>query len=96
MTQINTHGLKIDLDSLSKAAENTVNWERNSGWRTDIFYDRSTGEVWTVDLLGESWKQYRDADVHQVASTAKHHTAQWIADRIADYMSELKRCEKYL
>lgn len=47
MTKVNTYGHKIN--GLRKASGETVNWDTRSGGYTEVFYDRSTGEVWTVD-----------------------------------------------
>lgn len=90
MAAINTYGLPVNLESLTAAAASTVNWERNSGWRTDIFYDRETGDVHTADLLGDSWKKFRDPAIIKVASTTRHHSEQWIMDAIHDEIDNLK------
>lgn len=80
---INTNGLKIK--GLKKASGETVNWPLYSGGYTEIFYDRSTGEVWTIDQvsLGEnSWTAYDDPEVIKVCNTSIHMTMQQIADAI--------------
>ena len=85
--EINTHGLKIDLDSLLRTANQTADWPANTG-RTDIKYDPDTGEVWGTDHMDspiESWSEY-PGNIIGVTSTDKHHTAQWIADRIFEAM----------
>lgn len=86
---INTHGRKINLDSLIKAANDTVDWPYNTG-RTDIQYDTDTGEVWCADYMGspiESWGVYDDS-VLIVARTTQQRSAQWIADRIHEALGE--------
>lgn len=86
---INTYGLTIK--GLRKASGETVNWQRNSGCRTEIFYDREMGEVWTVDQVSEnSWTEYRNPSIIKICTTSKHMTMQEIADAInreLDYLA---------
>ena len=46
MSKVNYHGLTIK--GLRKASGSTVNWAPRSGGYDEIFYDLSTGDVWTV------------------------------------------------
>ncbi|MGN0985139.1 MAG: hypothetical protein ACI4OU_01490 [Candidatus Enterenecus sp.] len=85
--EINTHGININLDKLQDASNGTVNWDGRGG-HTDIFYDRQTGDVWCVDNIGDNWTEYRDPAIIEVAKTARHYSAQWIADRIYDKICE--------
>lgn len=81
---INTHGLTINLDHLQEASDATCRWPAGSGGRTDIFYDRGTGDVWAVDLIGQNRMDYNDPSIIKVCSTVERHTPQWIADQIAE------------
>ena len=84
---INTYGLTIK--GLKKASGETVNWTR--GCCTEIFYDRDTGEVWTVDQVSEnSWTEYRNPSIIKICTTSRHMTMQEIADAInreLDYLA---------
>ena len=82
---INKHGLP--MTGLRKASGNIVNWSPRSGGYTEIFYDRSNGDVWTVDQvsLGQnSWTCYHNPSVIKICNTDTHMTMQQIADLIAD------------
>ena len=77
---MNTHGLK--MVGLEKAAQETMSYT-NMGWRNEIFYDMATGEVWTKFQSNENnWTVYRDKNVICVGGTARHMSAQAIADMI--------------
>lgn len=81
---INLHNRKIDLDSLVKSSKETVDLPPLSGYY-GLFYDRSTGEVWTVYHSNNplsSWTEYRDDDVLSLGAVSRHVSAQWIADLI--------------
>lgn len=91
---INTYGLKIT--GLKKASGNTVNWAPRSGGYTELFYDRSTGEVWTIDQvsLGEnSWTVYHDPAVIKVCNTSRHMTMQLIVDTIRNKLADIQFME---
>lgn len=92
---INTHGLKIN--GIRKASGNTINWSPRSGGYTEIFYDRNSGDCWTVDQvsLGQnSWTVYKDRAIIKVCNTDVHMTMQQIADLIADAVSEAEIYER--
>lgn len=80
--KINTHGIKmIDLEKASNETRHRPNW---AGSRYDIYYDKSTGEVWTRFFTNENeWAVYHDKDVVKVCSTGRYLTPQKIADAIA-------------
>lgn len=85
MKCIDKHGLTIT--GLRKASGETVNWSPRSGGYTEVFYDISTGEVWTVDQVSlghNSWTVYHDKDVIKICDTEYHMTMQEIADSIRD------------
>ena len=78
---VNTHGLK--MIGLKAACQETVNWDPRSGGHTQISYDKSTGEIFATDHIGQSWTVYHDINV-VTFHTTKHMTMQEIADRIAE------------
>ena len=89
MAAINTHGLKIN--GIRKASGNTINWSPRSGGYTEIFYDKSSGDVWTVDQvsLGQnSWTAYKSRSIIKVCNTDVHLTMQQIADMIHEVVEE--------
>lgn len=84
---INTHGLTIK--GLRKASGETQRYNDASSY-DEIFYDRSTGEVWTryqYSLGQNSWTEYHDADVIKVCNAVRHMTMQEIADAINDALN---------
>ena len=89
MKAVNTYGLKII--GLKKASGNTENYGAYSAYYDELFYDRSTGEVWTVyqcSLGQNSWTQYHDPNVIKICNTNRHLTMQEIADLIRDRLAE--------
>lgn len=92
MAEINTHGIKINLESLAAAAEDTV--DCTSGCRNLIFFDLEDGSVWVRFAMPGEDICYRDNAVVPVAGTSQHHTQQWIADRIAERVRwEIQCCK---
>ena len=86
--KINTHGLTIK--GIKKASGETCDYGYYSGEYVEIFYDRSTGEVWTkyqYSLGHNWWTQYDDPDIIKVCSTSQHLTMQQIADLIAERLT---------
>ena len=89
MAAISKHGLKIT--GLKKASGNTINWNPRSGGYTEIFYDLSDGECWTVDQVSlghNSWTQYRSKSIIKICDTEAHMTMQQIADAIYEAVSK--------
>lgn len=87
MKKVNKHGLKIV--GLKKAAAETTNWIK-SGCYTAIYYDQTTGEVWTVDQISsDSWTEYRDPAIVNICNTETKMTMQQIADAIAATLAEI-------
>lgn len=83
MKSINTYGLKIK--GLKKASGNTMNYGSYSDKYDEVFYDRKTGEVWTVfqcSLGHNSWTVYHDPNVIKVCNASRHMTMQALADAI--------------
>lgn len=86
---LNKHGLLIE--GIKQASSNTINWAKSSNGYTEIFYDKVTGDVWTVDQVSSehnTWEEYHDNDVIKICETEKHLTMQEIADMIYKVMSE--------
>lgn len=85
---IDTHGLK--MTGLKKASGETRNYGFYSPEYNEIFYDRATGEVWTVyqhSLGHNSWTEYHDPNVIKICNTSQHLTMQEIADGISNKLS---------
>lgn len=92
MAEINTHGIKINLESLAAAAEDTVNCQRDC--KNLIFFDLENGNCWTRFAMPGEDIYYRDDCVLSVAGTSQHRSQQWIADRIAERIHWQKQCYK--
>lgn len=80
MKKINTHGLK--MTGLEEASKTTINWG-NTGGRTQICYDKDTGEVLATDLVGEHWVKHNDPAIVTICYAQRHLSQQEIADMIA-------------
>lgn len=86
---INTHGLMIK--GLRKASGETRCYSDAASY-DEIFYDRSTGEVWTryqCSLGQNSWTSYNDTNIVKICNTDHHMTMQQIADAIADTIKDI-------
>lgn len=53
MATINTYGIK--MNGLRKAAHETKGLSPYGDIRTQISYDRDTGDIYTDDHIGENW-----------------------------------------
>lgn len=80
MESINTHGIKIDLESLKKVSARTENLPREL-YQT-ISFDMETGDVLYWCDTSSNWVEYRDPAVIKCFDTRSHHSAQYIADEI--------------
>ena len=81
--KINTYGLKIK--GLRKVSGDTKNYGFYSGKYVEIFYNRDTGELWSVyqfSLGQNSWTEYHDNAIIKVCNATEHMTMQEIVDRI--------------
>ena len=93
--EINTHGRNINMEDLAKAADYTKGLGSRTGEYAEIFYDKSTGEVWGVYHWDrEEWTVYHDADVIKVGITTRYKSQQQIADMIADTLAEDEQTER--
>lgn len=96
MKSINTHGLTIK--GLKAACGKTVNWAPRSGGYTEVFFDRSTGEIWTVDQVSlgmNSWTQYDDPDIIKICNATTHMTMQQLADLVYEAVSARQEMEAF-
>ena len=83
--KLNTHGLK--MKGIKKASGETCDYGYYSASYVEVFYDRSTGEIWTryQHSLGHNWwTQYSDPDIIKICDTSEHLTMQQLADMIRD------------
>ena len=86
---IDTHGLDIDLMSLKECSDYTETLYNGS--RIDVYYDRRDGQVWgKFEPSGNDWTQYNAPEIVKVCGVRRHHSPQWIADRIAETIAELE------
>lgn len=88
--KLNTHGLK--MKGIRAASGDTQDYGYYSPSYIEIFYDRSTGEIWTKyqHSLGHNWwTQYDDPDVIKICNASEHLTMQQIADLIAERVAML-------
>lgn len=83
MKAVNTYGMK--MVGLKKASGSTQNYGWNSGLYDEVFYDKATGEIWTVTQVSlghNSWTEYHDPNVIKICNTESHMTMQEMADAI--------------
>lgn len=78
---INTYG--YDMLGLEEAAEETGDYDC-SGFHTEIYYNRRTGQIFAKTLCGSSYTVYDDPDVIPVSNATYKMTEQEIADAILD------------
>lgn len=87
MAKINTYGIK--MVGIKKACGNTQSYKHND-WHNDIYYNKETGEVWTVFHRDRNERTvYHDAAIVRVGITARHLKMQEIADMIALSLGKL-------
>ncbi len=91
--KLDTHGLKII--GLKRASGATKDYGPYDGRYNEIFYNRATGEVWTVfqySLGQNSWSVYHDSNIIKIENTTRHMTMQDLADAISNVVT--RRTEK--
>ncbi len=92
--EIKTYGRKINMETLANASNSTKGLGSRTGEYVEIFYDKSTGDVWCkYHWDREEWTVYHDADVIKVGITTRYKSQQQIADMIADAMADYKQTE---
>lgn len=89
MAKVNKYGYK--MTGLRAASGDTKDLRGYySGEYVELFYDRSTGEVWTkyhYSLGQNSWTESHDSNVLKICTISEPTTMQQIADRIAESLS---------
>ena len=93
--EINTHGRKINLETLAIASDSTKGLGSRTGEYVEIFYDKSTGDVWgKYHWDREEWTVYHDEDVTKVGLATRYKTPQQIADMIDNTLTEDEQTER--
>ena len=87
MKKVDTYGLKIN--GLRKVCGET-NLPRGywDGFYMEIFYDKSTGALWTDEHVSHNnYSLYKDEDVVKITNAYSHMTMQRIANAVRDRMT---------
>lgn len=93
--EINAHGRKINKETLANASNSTKGLGSRTGEYVEIFYDKSTGDVWgKYHWDREEWTVYHDEDVTKVGLAIRFKTPQQIADMIAETLTMEERWER--
>lgn len=93
--EINTHGRNINLETLANASDSTKGLGSRTGEYAEIFYDKSTGDVWgKYHWDREEWTVYHDSDVIKVGLATRFKTPQQIADMIDNTLTEDEQTER--
>ena len=93
--EINTHGRKVNMETLANASDATKGLGSRTGEYVEIFYDKSTGDVWCkYHWDRDEWTVYHDADVTKVGISVRYKTQQQIADMIAATLTMEERWER--
>ena len=93
--EINTHVRNINMDTLANASNSTKGLGSRTGEYAEIFYDKSTGDVWCkYHWDREEWTVYHDDDVTKVGIAVRYKTQQQIADMIASTLTEDEQTER--
>lgn len=74
-----------------QASANTIDWPKNSGGYTEVFYDRAAREIWTVDhvSLGQNnWTEPENPNVVKLCNTEHHLSAREIL-RMVEEIEEI-------
>lgn len=90
--QVNTHGLKFQ--GLRKCCGSMGELNPYDSLFYELFYDRVTGEVWTILQIGQSWTEYRDRDIVKVGNYCCHLTMQEIVDEVRATLKAIKEREE--
>lgn len=88
---LNTHGIKMTGIKAAAGATKGLQGCYN-GVYEELFYDRRTGEVWTVTQASfghNSWTEYHDKQIIKICNLDDHKTMQEIADLIKQRMDEI-------
>lgn len=91
---IDTHERNINQETLANASNFTKGLGSRTGEYVEIFYDKSTGDVWCkYQWDREEWTVYHDDDVTKVGIAVRYKTQQQIADMIASTLTQEERWE---
>ena len=85
--KVNTYGLKIK--GLKKASGKTYN--APDGLYFEIFYDKETEEVWTIERQGGNWSD----DERKIGTAYRHVTMQNIVHMIKGHAHCQALSEKF-
>lgn len=91
--KLKKHGLK--MNGLKAASGETQNYWYYSGCYVQISYDTRGGQVLTsfhCSLGQNSWTEYPSGKIVHICNTSRHMTMQEIADKIAQEVAWLARC----
>ena len=92
---INTHGRKINMETLANASASTKGLGSRTGEYVEIFFDKSTGDTWCkYHWDREEWTVYHDEDITKVGLATRFKSQQQIADMIARTLTEDEICER--
>ena len=93
--EIKTYCRKINMETLANDSSSTKGLGSRTGEYMEIFYDKSTGDVWCkYHWDREEWTVYHDADVTKVGIAVRYKTQQQIADMIASTLTEDEQTER--
>jgi hypothetical protein len=93
--EISTHGRNISKETLANASNSTKGLGSRMGEYVEIFYDKSTGDVWCkYHWDREEWTLYHDDDVTKVGIAVRYKSQQQIADMIAETLTMEERWER--
>ena len=93
--EIKTYGRKINMETLVNASNSTKGLGSRTGEYMEIFYDKSTGDVWCkYHWDREEWTVYHDDDVIKVGLAIRFKAPQQIADMIDNTLTEDERIER--
>lgn len=92
---LNTHGRKINWETLTNASDATKGLGFRTGEYVEIFYDKSTGDTWCkYHWDREEWTVYHDSDAVKVGIATRYKTPQQIADMIDNTLTEDEQTER--
>lgn len=96
--KINTYGLTVDIKDLKKVARATSNYGLHSPEYDEVFYDRSTGEVWSkyqYSIGQNCWTEYSDPNIIKIGNYTNRITRQELMDHIKQKVDELQAKKEY-
>lgn len=67
----------MKIKGLKKASGETMNYGTYDGRYVEVFFDKSTGEIWTefqCSLGQNTWTEYHDSNVVKLVNATRHYT----------------------